>query len=55
MLNVTSSPLVVRSNLYWVDSSGVHLSADQRLRWVPVCRGRNTVIVMGTRASYLQK
>ena len=52
MLNVSSFPLVVRRDLYWDHSSDVCLSADQRFCRIPVCRGWNTVIVMGKRAPY---
>ena len=52
MLNVSSSPLVVRRSLYWTRGGDVHLSADQRFCRVPVRRGRNAFIVMGMHASY---
>lgn len=46
MLNI--STIVVRRNLYWARGSNVRLSADQRFRRVSVCRGRNTIVIMGT-------
>ena len=48
MLNgfILFSP-VVRRNLYRVRGGDLRLSADQRLCWVPVCRGRDALIVMG--------
>lgn len=50
MLNVSPPPSVDRRSLYRARGGNVHLSADQRFRRVPVCRGRNALIVMGTRA-----
>ena len=47
ILNVSFSLLVVRRNLYRARGGDVHLSADQWLCRVPVCRGRDTAVVMG--------
>lgn len=48
MLNAPFLP-VVRRGLYRICGISIHLSAYQWFRWIPVCRGRDTVIVMGTR------
>lgn len=52
ILNAKPSPPVVRRNLYRLGGGNVYLSADQRFCRIPICRGRNTVIIMGMRTSY---
>ena len=52
MLNMSFLPLVVRRNIYRARGGDVYLSADQRFCWVPVCRRRNAIVVMGMHPSY---
>jgi hypothetical protein len=40
-------PPVVRCDLHRARGGYVHLSADQRVRRVPVRRGRDALVVMG--------
>ena len=51
MLNVSHPSLVVCRNLYRAGGGDVHMSADQWFCRVLVCRGWNTVIIMGMQLS----
>jgi len=51
-LNVLSPPLVVCRSLYRFCGVSVYLSADKWFCRIPVCRGRDAIVVMGARASH---